>query len=124
MPVLKRLFVDLDRSGGLQQQFYELRNEVNTVVQSMNLLRKQKRFDEYSAYRQNMKGVLSIKQQIRAMEKYLDNYRRKRDRILSRTDISPLQKANMLEALEIERDKRLAFVPELRKKANIPIFRI
>ena len=124
VPVLKRLFVDLDRSGGLQQQFYELRNEVNTVVQSMNLLRKQKRFDEYSAYRQNMKGVLSIKQQIRAMEKYLDNYRRKRDRILSRTDISPLQKANMLEALEIERDKRLAFVPELRKKANIPIFRI
>ena len=124
VPVLKRLFVDLDRSGGLQQQFYELRNEVNTVVQSMNLLRKQKRFDEYSAYRQNMKGVLSIKQQVRAMEKYLDNYRRKRDRILSRTDISPLQKANMLETLEIERDKRLAFVPELRKQANIPIFRI
>ena len=41
---------------------------------------------------------------------------------MRRTDISVMVKAEMLQDLEAERDKRLAFIPELRKKANVPIF--
>ena len=30
-------------------------------------------------------------------------------------------KAELLQDLETERDRRLAFIPELRKKANVPL---
>ena len=124
VPVLRRLLLDIDRSGGgLQQQFYELRSEVDTVVQTMNKLRKNERFDEYSAYRSNMQGVLNVKGQVRSIERYLDNYRKRRDRLLRRTDISASAKSELLKQMELERDRRLAIVPELRDKANIPVMR-
>ena len=40
---------------------------------------------------------------------------------MRRTDISVMVKADLLEELETEMKIRLAFVPELRKKANVPI---
>ena len=124
MPVLNRLLIDLDRSGGLQQQFYELRNEVDTVVQTMNRLRKDRRFDELSAYRTNNQGVMNVKSQIRAIDRYLEGWRKRRDTLLRRNDLSPFARRNALEELELERDKRLAIVPELRKNANVPISQV
>jgi len=124
IPVLRRLLQDIDRSGGgLQQQFYELRSEVDTAVQTMNKLRKDERFDEYSAYRSNMQGVLNIKGQVRSIERYMDNWRKRRDRLLRRTDISPTARGELLKQMELERDRRLAIVPELRDRANIPVIR-
>ena len=119
IPVLKRFFLDPTRSGGgLQQQFYELRSEVDTAVQTMNKLRKDGRFDEYSAYRSSVQGVSNVKGQIRAIERYMDNWRRRRDILLRRTDISPMARAELLAQMEMERDRRLAIVPMLRKKAK------
>ena len=122
LPVFKRLLVDSNQMGGLQQQFYELRGEVNKVTQTMNSLKKQKRFDELATYRANNQGTMNVKNQVRSMERYLDNYRKKRDAIMRREDVSVSVKQGLLEDLVLERDKRLAFVPELRKKANVPIF--
>ena len=120
-PLIRRLVVDNKKMGGLQQQFYELRGEVDSAVQTLNSLRKQKRFDELGAYKSDVKGLLNVKGRVRAMERYLANWRNRRDRLMRRTDISVLVKAEMLQELEAERDKRLAFIPELRKKANVPI---
>jgi len=122
LPVFKRLFVDTKKMGGLQQQFYELRGEVNKVTQTMNRLRKDKRFDELATYRANYQGVLNVKSQVRALERYLENWRRKRDAIMRRDDISVVVKSDLIRELELQRDQRLAFVPELRKKANVPVF--
>ena len=69
-----------------------------------------------------MQGVFNIKGQVRALERYMDNWRKRRDRLLKRTDISAVAKSDLLKQLELERDRRLALVPELRKKANIPVF--
>ena len=118
---LRRLLLDYDKSGGLQQQFYELRGEVDRAVATINSLKKEKRFDELSAYRTNRKGVLDIKGQIRALEKYLANFRERRNRLLLNENISVAEKSERLRQMEIERDKRLAFVPELRKRANLPV---
>ena len=122
LPVINRLFLDLDKTGGYQQQFYELRNEVDKAVATINSLQKQERFDELSAYRSNMQGLLNIKGQVRSIERYLDNWRKRRDRLMRDENISVTVKSDMLRELELERDMRLAMVPELRKKANIPIF--
>jgi hypothetical protein len=121
MPVFNRLLLDLDKSGGYQQQFYELRNEVEKAVQTINSLKKQQRFDELSAYRSNMQGVLNVKGQVRAVDRYLANWRLRRDRLMMNENISLTVKSDMLRDLELERDKRLAMIPELREKANIPV---
>ncbi len=121
MPVFNRLLLDLDKSGGYQQQFYELRNEVDKAVQTINSLKKQQRFDELSAYRSNMQGVLNVKGQVRAIDRYLANWRERRDRLMRNENISLTVKSDMLRDLELERDMRLAMIPELRKKANIPV---
>ena len=122
LPVFKRLFVDTKKMGGLQQQFYELRGEVNKVTQTMNRLKKDKRFDELATYRANYQGVMNVKGQVRALERYLENWRRKRDAVMRRDDISVVVKSDLIRELELQRDQRLAFVPELRKKANVPVF--
>ena len=121
---LRRLLLDYDKSGGLQQQFYELRGEVDRAVATINSLKKEKRFDELSAYRTNRKGVLDIKGQVRALEKYLANFRERRNRLLRNENISVVEKSERLRQMEIERDKRLAFLPELRKRAELPVVNI
>ena len=120
-PLIKRLVIDDKKMGGYQQQFYELRGEVDSAVQTLNSLRKQKRFDELAAYKSDVKGLIKVKGKVRAMERYMANWRNRRDRLMRRTDISVMVKADLLEELETEMKIRLAFVPELRKKANVPI---
>ena len=71
-----------------------------------------------------MQGVISVKGQVRALERYMKRWRERRDTILERTDINPFVKADLLKQLEAERDKRLAVVPLLREKADVPLFRI
>jgi hypothetical protein len=123
LPLLRRFFRDPNISGGgLQQQFYELRNEVDTAVASMNRLREQKRFDELRAYRSNVKGLNDVRGRVRALERYLDAWRNRRDRLYDRDDISASVRNDLLIELEAERDRRLAIVPELRKRAKAPIF--
>ena len=124
LPVVNRLILERDKSGGLQQQFYELRSEVDRFVSTINALKKQKRFDELSAYRSNNQGVTNIKGQVRAMEKYLDNWRKRRTALFQNKNLSVLEKSERLREMELERDKRLAFVPELRKRAEIPVFNL
>ena len=121
LPLMRRLTFDSKKAGGLQQQFYELRGEVDSVVQTINKLNTDGRADEAVAYRSNMQGVLNVKGQIRSMERYLSAWRTRRNKLLQRDDISITVRSDMLRDMEIERDRRLAMIPELRKQANIPI---
>ena len=121
VPVLNRLIMDTDRSGGgLQQQFYELRSEVNEAVQTMNKLQQENRLDELAAYRADMLGVSSVKESVRRLDKYLSDWRERRRKLLQ-SNMDPTLKAELLQQLEFERDQRLAMVPLLRKQANIPV---
>jgi len=120
IPVVGRFVGNQERMGGLQQQFYKLREEVNTAVTTMNSLREDGRMDELYAYRNQVQGLLNAKGQVRAIERYMRNWRKRRDRILNRTDINANVRSDMLLDLQIERDKRLAMIPELRQKADIP----
>ena len=121
VPVLNRLIMDTDRSGGgLQQQFYELRSEVNEAVQTMNKLQQENRLDELATYRADMLGVSSVKESVRRLDKYLSDWRERRRKLLQ-SNMDPTLKAELLQQLEFERDQRLAMVPLLRKQANIPV---
>ena len=120
IPLIKRLLIDNDKGGGLQQSFYELREEVTGATATINSLRDEGRMDELAAYREHNKGLLNAKGQVNAINRFMGNWRKKRDRLLRRTDLSAMIKADMLRELEIRRDKRLSIVPALRQKADAP----
>jgi len=119
MPVMRR-FVQSSRGGGLQQQFYELRGEVNQVVQTLNRLKKEGRTEEYIAYRESHADIMNSKKAVLAIDRYMKNWRTKRDKIMMSKTISPTVKAQLLKQLENERDRRLAVVPVIKERANIP----
>ena len=123
MPMMRR-FVQTSRGGGLQQQFYELRGEVNEVVQTLNLLKKQGRTNEYIAYRDTHSDILNTKKAVLAIDRYMKNWRTKRDKITMSKTISPTVKAQLLKQLDNERDRRLSAVPVIRSKANVPFMDI
>jgi len=50
----------------------------------------------------------------------MKNWRNKRDKIMMSKTISPSVKAQLLKQLENERDRRLAAVPVIKDKANVP----
>jgi len=120
IPLIKRFLIDNDKGGGLQQSFYELREEVTGATATINSLRDEGRMDELAAYREHNKGLLNAKGQVNAINRFMGNWRKKRDRLLRRTDLSAMIKADMLRELEIRRDKRLSIVPALRQKADAP----
>ena len=120
IPVIKRFLIDNDKGGGLQQSFYELREEVIGATTTLNDLRTQGRMDELAAYREHHRGLFNVKGQVNAINRFMENWRRQRDRLLRRTDISPMVKADMLRELEARRDRRLAIVPALRQRADVP----
>ena len=76
--------------------------------------------DELYAYRNSVKGVMQVKSQVNAINRYMANWRRRRDRLLKRTDISISQKSDMMREMELDRDTRLAVVPALRQRADVP----
>ena len=71
-----------------------------------------------------MQGVLNVQNQVRKINRYLTKWRLRRDAIMSNPNMSLTAKSDALRELELERDKRLAFVPEMRKKADVPFINI
>jgi len=118
-PVMRRFFQS-PQGGGLQQQFYELRTEVNKSVQTLNSLKKEKRMDEYRAYRETHADLLRLRTPILAIDRYMKNWRKRRDNVQRSKTIPPQKKKELLLQMEIERDRRLASVPALKKRADIP----
>jgi len=120
-PFLKR-FLQTELGGGLQQQFYELREESDRFQQTVNALKRDGRFDELQAYIKNKSGLARTRPQLLALERYMTHWRKQRDRVLYSKLITPEQKKEIIEDMEVQRDIRLAFVPELREQSDIPFF--
>ena len=120
-PFLKR-FLQTELGGGLQQQFYELREESDRFQQTVNALKKDGRFDELQAYIKNKSGLARTRPQLLALERYMTHWRKQRDRVLYSKLITPEQKKEIIEDMEVQRDIKLAFVPELREQSDIPFF--
>jgi hypothetical protein len=120
VPVLKRLFTSTEFGRGLEQQFYELRKESNRYVQTLNSFKKQGRTEEAKAYMANRKGIAKTRQQVLAINRWLQSWRNRRDRILN-SDMSPRVKKELIEQLQLQKAKRLAYIPQLREMADLPV---
>ncbi len=121
LPLIRNIFAS-PNGGGLQEQFYELRTASNRYQQTLNKLATDGRMDEFRLYRTNNIGLAKTRKQVLALDRYLADYRKKKKRIELHKTMSPSQKRLMLDQLETSRDQRLAYVPALYKKSDIPSY--
>jgi hypothetical protein len=119
IPVLKA-FVRNPEAQGYVQQFYELRRLTDSYVQAVNKLKDEGRLDELEVYMKANRGLAQTTGRGRALNRYMENWRNKRDKILY-SDMSGARKKELIKQLTAERDQRLAVVPELRENADIPL---
>ena len=107
------------RRRGLQNQYYDLQEEVDKVVGTINSLKKKDRWDKVKSYRYAKKDIISIKAEMNQIRKYMKNYRNKRDRISRDETLSNEIRKQLLDELEWERDQKLMVIPLLRERANL-----
>ena len=105
--------------GGLQEQFYELKQESLRFQTTVNKLKKEGRGDELQAYFKNNEGLAKTRPEVLRLDRYMKNYRKTRRRIEIDENLSPTAKKEMLRDLDIQRNIRLAYVPELKKDADL-----
>ena len=74
LPIIKRFAADPEARGYVTQ-FYELKNSVDTVVRTMNLLEKTGQTEEYIKYVLKNQGPLAIKDDINNTEKKMTELR-------------------------------------------------
>jgi len=122
VPVIRRFLMDT-RLGGVgtrvQQDYYELRDEVRKVAATLNKFKEDEDVDGYYAYQNSKIGLLSVRQEVLAIDKYLKRYRDTRD-ALRKSDLPPETIRKLLREIEAEKNLRLTIVPVLREEAEIP----
>ena len=97
LPIIKRFAADPEARGNISQ-YYELKNAVDTVVQTENLLLKSARPEEYAKFVQDNAGLLANRQYVSDIEKEMKRFREMRKTIQS-SDMSSDEKRDMLTAI-------------------------
>ena len=74
LPVIKRLALDPNARGNVTA-YYDLKNAVDEVVRTSNLLERTMNYDAYAPYLRANIGLLANKQYISALEKSMKEFR-------------------------------------------------
>ena len=122
-PVIRRVFMDQRTSRGLQQQYYELKEAVDGIINTERNLRKNKRdFNAAKVFRYNNQDVWNVRNELNAITRYMTRFRKKRNRILTDTTLSYDERVERIRQLEADRDRRLMVIPLLKERANFGVF--
>lgn len=108
-PVLKRFLQD-DVGGGFEQQFYDIRSQVRSAVQTTNHLRRAGKMDEFEEYYKERGYLLAFNDTFRRMDKTMRKFR---DQMLTveRSSMDPAEKKVVLRQLREARMEYLRGMP-------------
>jgi hypothetical protein len=122
-PVLKRFFERDDYSRGVLQRFYDMRNELDMTIGTINKLKERGKTNELMAYRESRMGLLASQSKIRSIERQLTRWRKQRQRVLDAdpADIPYEQKKEMLEAIERLIEAIAPAVEMISIQADLPV---
>ena len=76
--------------------------------------------DEAAAYFRARPDLFRMKNVVNRIDQYLEKFRQRRQAIQINENLSPELKQELIQQLELERDRYLAIVPDLTQQANIP----
>tara|TARA_R110002051_G_scaffold154027_2_gene226322 strand:+ start:1886 stop:8935 length:7050 start_codon:yes stop_codon:yes gene_type:complete len=108
-----RVLKDLDRGGGYQEWFYELTSVLDGAVASMNEAQDKEDWDRYDRIKYANQNLLKHQARMRAHGSWLANWRKKRDELMSFTNLTSEQEKMRdqtyrdLRRVRVERGKQL-----------------
>jgi hypothetical protein len=118
MPLLGDIFTS-EVGGGLQEQFYQLKEASDRFTASVNRLEKDGKQKELQAYLANNSGLDITRKDILKLGRYMKKYREEKQEIIQADFLDSQQKKKMLLELDRDRNIRLAYVPELKEMADV-----
>lgn len=120
IPIARRFFIDMETAGTrMQQEFYELKEEVDKAVSTINAYRDERDLSGMLAYRASKQSLLNVRQAVLSLDAQLRRYRRIRNNIID-SDMPNERKRQLLRELDQQKDLALTGVPVLRDKGDIP----
>ena len=117
-PLWRRFFASKEGSG-LRSDAYDLYNDVNEVIVTMNSLRKDGRIDELNAYLASRQHLLQLKEPVYTLKRQLDNVRQQKRRIIA-SDMDDEAKRTIIDDLDANLNEYLKVVPRLKELADAP----
>jgi hypothetical protein len=113
MAIIKRFAMDPEARGSITA-YYNLKDDVNTVVRTANLLEKSMKPDEYAKYLQENMGLLAFKDYVNDLEKGMKEFRDVRKMVLSST-MSGKEKQEALTAIGQGEQNLTSNIPTVKK---------
>jgi hypothetical protein len=113
MPVIKRFMADPEARGSVTA-YYKLKDEVDTVVRTVNLLEKSMKPDEFAKYLGENMGTLAFKDYVRNMEKDMKQFREMKQMIIS-SPMSGSEKKDALSTIGQAENNLTANIQQIKK---------
>jgi hypothetical protein len=114
-PGIKRLFTNANKPG-LVNQFYDLKDSVDGVVQTINRLEKEGRDDELAVFYAKNGHMYEMRREINSIERQIKRLRDER-KIIEEMAIDPESKRVLIEEINMQINASLLTIPMLRNEA-------
>jgi hypothetical protein len=114
-PFIKRFFATANQPG-LQNKFYELKNDVDGITQTINRLNEEGRYDELATFYAKNGHMYEMRKDLNYLEKQIKRLRDQR-KIIEQMDIDPESKRQQIEQINMMISATLTSVPMYRKMA-------
>ncbi len=114
-PVVKRFFTTANQPG-LQNQFYDLKDQVDGITQTMNKLEEQGRYEELAVFYAKNGHKFDMRSDLNALERQIGRLRDER-KIIEQMPIDPEDKRELIEQLNMQINASLLTVPMYRQEA-------
>lgn len=113
LPIIKRFAVDPEARGNITQ-YYELKNAVDTAVQTENFLLKSGNAEEYAKYVEENASLLAAKGYVSNTEKEMKKYREMR-KLISNAEMTADEKRDALTAIGQAENNMTAEIQTIKK---------
>lgn len=117
-PLWRRFFGQKEGSG-LKEDAYDLYNEISTVVNTVNKLKRDGQADVLNAYIASRRHLLSLKDPVYAVKRKLDLARDQKRKIMN-SKLEPDVKRDMIEDIDGQMNEYLKVVYKLKEAADLP----
>ena len=114
-PFIKRFFTTANQPG-LQNKFYELKDDVDGITQTINRLQKEGRYDELAAFYAQNGHMYEMRKDLNYLEKQITMLRDQR-KTIEQMDIPPESKREAIEQINMMISTTLVSIPMYREMA-------
>ena len=116
---LWRRFFGQKEGAGLREDAYQLYDEVSTVLNTINRLKKDGRVDDLNAYIASRRHLVALKEPVYSIKRKLDMVRNQKRKVIN-ADMDPDQKREMIDDLDAQLNEYLKVMPRLQEMADLP----